>query len=206
MPWNFQKRFLKQAVVILFDWLKSCSCNVVSCDVNYNIIINYNGAQIASIFEGQPLKTRPFPSKTRVIWVLGAIYDKRIFSNRFRSTSSHPSSTCSRPKTVFSLYVCTSHAATFAQLQCSHSLKICVKSLIMFPFCLQIPKKYTASCSERISQNFCLSFFEGKTNKQHMWHIHHTTQWAVSVGIIGQKKESKQMSLSTLGNPKNSIK
>ena len=27
--------------------------------------------QMASIFEGQPLKTRPFPIKTRVIWVLG---------------------------------------------------------------------------------------------------------------------------------------
>ena len=26
--------------------------------------------QLTSIFEGQPLKTRPFPSKTRVIWVL----------------------------------------------------------------------------------------------------------------------------------------
>ena len=26
---------------------------------------------MTSIFEGQPLKTRPFPSKTRVIWVLG---------------------------------------------------------------------------------------------------------------------------------------
>ena len=24
---------------------------------------------MTSIFEGQPLKTRPFPSKTRVIWV-----------------------------------------------------------------------------------------------------------------------------------------
>ena len=28
-------------------------------------------APMTSIFEGQPLKTRPFPSKTRVIWVLG---------------------------------------------------------------------------------------------------------------------------------------
>ena len=28
-------------------------------------------AQMTSIFEGQPLKTRPFPSKARVIWVLG---------------------------------------------------------------------------------------------------------------------------------------
>ena len=26
---------------------------------------------MTSIFEGQPLKTRPFPSKTRVIWVAG---------------------------------------------------------------------------------------------------------------------------------------
>ena len=28
-------------------------------------------AQMTFIFEGQPLKTRPFPSKARVIWVLG---------------------------------------------------------------------------------------------------------------------------------------
>ena len=27
--------------------------------------------QLTSIFEGQPFKTRPFPIKTRVIWVLG---------------------------------------------------------------------------------------------------------------------------------------
>ena len=27
--------------------------------------------QLTSIFEGQPSKTRPFPIKTRVIWVLG---------------------------------------------------------------------------------------------------------------------------------------
>ena len=31
--------------------------------------------QLTSIFEGQPLKTRPFPSKTRVIWVLGKNID-----------------------------------------------------------------------------------------------------------------------------------
>ena len=29
------------------------------------------GTQMTSIFEGQSFKTRPFPSKTRVIWVLG---------------------------------------------------------------------------------------------------------------------------------------
>ena len=29
------------------------------------------GAQITSIFEGQPSKSRPFRIKTRIIWVLG---------------------------------------------------------------------------------------------------------------------------------------
>ena len=29
-------------------------------------------APMTSIFEGQPPKTRPFPIKTRVIWVLGS--------------------------------------------------------------------------------------------------------------------------------------
>ena len=29
------------------------------------------GTQMTSIFEGQPHKTRPFPIKTRVIWVPG---------------------------------------------------------------------------------------------------------------------------------------
>ena len=29
------------------------------------------GTPLTSIFEGQPLKARPFPTKTRVIWVLG---------------------------------------------------------------------------------------------------------------------------------------
>ena len=29
--------------------------------------------QLTSIFEGQPLRTRPFPSKTRVTWVLGGV-------------------------------------------------------------------------------------------------------------------------------------
>ena len=29
--------------------------------------------QLTSIFEGQPLKTRPFRTKTRVIWVLGSL-------------------------------------------------------------------------------------------------------------------------------------
>ena len=32
---------------------------------------------MTSIFEGQPSKTRPFPSKTRVIWVLGIYYMKK---------------------------------------------------------------------------------------------------------------------------------
>ena len=31
-------------------------------------------AQLTSIFEGQPSKTRPFPSKTRVIWVQGKFF------------------------------------------------------------------------------------------------------------------------------------
>ena len=33
--------------------------------------LNIPGTQMTSIFEGQPSKTRPFPTKTRVIWVRG---------------------------------------------------------------------------------------------------------------------------------------
>ena len=31
------------------------------------------------MFEGQPLKARPFPGKTRVIWVLGPRYNIYIY-------------------------------------------------------------------------------------------------------------------------------
>ncbi len=36
-----------------------------------NLYIIYISTFLTSIFEGQPLQTRPFPTKTRVIWVLG---------------------------------------------------------------------------------------------------------------------------------------
>ena len=36
-----------------------------------NGLFHLPGTQTTSIFEGQPPKTRPFPIKTRVIWVLG---------------------------------------------------------------------------------------------------------------------------------------
>ena len=39
--------------------------------------------QLTSIFEGQPIKTRPFPSKTRVIWVLGVYIYIYIRGNNF---------------------------------------------------------------------------------------------------------------------------
>ena len=32
------------------------------------------GAPMTSIFEGQPPKARPFPTKTRVIWVPDTVY------------------------------------------------------------------------------------------------------------------------------------
>ena len=35
------------------------------------IYVYIPGTQMTSIFEGQPLKTRPFPTKRRVIWVPG---------------------------------------------------------------------------------------------------------------------------------------
>ena len=37
----------------------------------YNILLYIPRAPMTSILEGQPPKTRPFPIKTRVIWVLG---------------------------------------------------------------------------------------------------------------------------------------
>ena len=40
-------------------------------NAKYNIYIYIPRTQMTSIFEGQPLKTKPFPTKTRVIWVPG---------------------------------------------------------------------------------------------------------------------------------------
>ena len=40
----------------------------------YNIYIYTPRTQLTLIFEGQPPKTRPFPIKTRVIWVLGIYF------------------------------------------------------------------------------------------------------------------------------------
>ena len=45
----------------------------------YIISISIPGTPMTSIFEGQPPKTRPFPTKTRVIWVPGIyIYDVNL--------------------------------------------------------------------------------------------------------------------------------
>ena len=43
-------------------------------------MISYPRTQLISIFEGEPSKTRPFPIKTRVIWVLGIYYIHYILS------------------------------------------------------------------------------------------------------------------------------
>ena len=37
--------------------------------INMFLYLEHPRAQISSVFEGQPLKTRPFPIKTRFIWV-----------------------------------------------------------------------------------------------------------------------------------------
>ena len=37
------------------------------------LIIKYLEPKMTSIFEGQPLKTRPFPTRRMVIWVPGAL-------------------------------------------------------------------------------------------------------------------------------------
>ena len=47
---------------------------IVVYPIFYEVLYNYlepKYTQMTSIFEGQPSKTRPFSSKTRVIWVLG---------------------------------------------------------------------------------------------------------------------------------------
>ena len=43
-----------------------------------NVYIYIPGTQLTSIFEGQPSKTRPFPIKTRAIWVPGIYIYIRI--------------------------------------------------------------------------------------------------------------------------------
>ena len=50
------------------------------CDLNWpNIYIYIPGTQMTSIFEGQPPKKRPFPIKTRVIWVPGIYIYTYVF-------------------------------------------------------------------------------------------------------------------------------
>jgi len=39
--------------------------------VGLHLEVNIPMAPMTSIFEGQRAKTRPFPTKTRVVWVLG---------------------------------------------------------------------------------------------------------------------------------------
>ena len=46
-------------------------CTTAKYCVLYYYHIYIPRTQLISIFEGQPSKTRPFPTKTRVIWVLG---------------------------------------------------------------------------------------------------------------------------------------
>ena len=56
-------------------WLE-CMVNVGKCRLMFHTwndwVINIPGTQMTSIFEGQPPKTSPFPTKTRVIWVPGS--------------------------------------------------------------------------------------------------------------------------------------
>ena len=54
--------------------------------------------QLTSIFEGQPFKTRPFPSKTRVNWVPGTYYDDNFGAMKsFISLPQQPKMGIARP-------------------------------------------------------------------------------------------------------------
>ena len=60
-------------IIILDLWarnLRICKPNVSRC-LGSESGLYIPRTQLTSIFEGQPSKTRPFPIKTRVIWVLG---------------------------------------------------------------------------------------------------------------------------------------
>ena len=52
------------------------------------IYIYIPGTQMTSIFEGQPPKTRPFPIKTRVIWVPGIYTTLAGILSPFKSSSN----------------------------------------------------------------------------------------------------------------------
>ena len=47
---------------------------------NFWLLLYIPGTQETSVFEGQPPKTRPFPIKTRVIWVPGCYVFVVFFS------------------------------------------------------------------------------------------------------------------------------
>ena len=53
------------------------------------IYIYIPGTQMTSIFEGQPPKTRPFPIKTRVIWVPGTYIGSFSPSKKSQKTWNH---------------------------------------------------------------------------------------------------------------------
>ena len=55
----------------VFDWTNWNKANVIDLYSTVFIYIYIPRTPMTSIFEGQPPKTRPFPIKTRVIWVLG---------------------------------------------------------------------------------------------------------------------------------------
>ena len=54
-----------------------CLCLYMGLGVDIQIYIP--GTQMTSIFEGQPLKTRPFRTKRRVIWVPGIYIVRNIY-------------------------------------------------------------------------------------------------------------------------------
>ena len=96
-------------------------------------------APMTPIFEGQPPKTRPFPIKTRVIWVLGIYID--ILKNTHSYTHTYTHYIFAKPRTIETSCVCfffpeeSSQASygSFVPRRCSSDEPVCfVPCLVCF--------------------------------------------------------------------------
>ena len=78
IPINMVSHNLKAGCCLLASWKNTNSYRRKSLfPILFGCFFPIPRTQRTSIFEGQPSKTRPFPIKTRVIWVLGILYWKQ---------------------------------------------------------------------------------------------------------------------------------
>ena len=69
-PIQMDGKNIDKKMSIFKNWGSSLHVNIVFGHF-WTALLFIPRAPMTSMFEGQPLKTRPFPGKTRVIWILG---------------------------------------------------------------------------------------------------------------------------------------